>query len=133
MSEQGVRRKLTWLAIISMAGGLLLALIGARYLLMPEQAAVTFGLPKRPAGHELYHIIGLRNLWLGLLAVAFATLRQWRALALWFSMGTIVCFADAAIAASSTGKLPQIDFHLSCGLASALLAAVLWRVTSRAD
>jgi hypothetical protein len=65
--------------------------------------------------------------------VAFATLRQWRALALWFSMGTIVCFADAAIAASSTGKLPQIVFHLSCGVASALLAAVLWRMTSRAD
>ena len=45
-----------------------------------------------------------------------ATFRQWRALALWFAMGTIVCFADAAIAASSTGKLPQIVFHIGCGI-----------------
>src|SRR5262245_46670276 len=125
MSEQAARRKLGWLAITSMAGGLLLAFIGLRYLAMPEQAAVTFGVPRRPAGHELYYIIGLRNVWLGLLAVAFATLRQWRALALWFAIGTIVCFADAAIAASSTGKLPQIIFHTSCGIASAVLAVAL--------
>ena len=80
-------------------------------------------MPRRPAGHELYYIIGLRNLWLGLLAVAFAALRQWRALALWFAMGTIVCFADAAIAASSTGKLPQVAFHIGCGIGCAVLAA----------
>ena len=130
MSEQAARRKLGLLAIISMAGGLLLAFIGIRYLLVPELAAVTFGVPRRPAGHELYYIIGLRNVWLGLLAVALATLRQWRALAVWFAMGTIVCFADAAIAASSTGKLPQIVFHIGCGIASAVLAVTLWRVAA---
>jgi hypothetical protein len=131
MSEQATRRKLGWLAITAMAGGLLLTFIGVRFLVLPEQAAVTFGVPRRPSGHELYYIIGLRNAWLGLLAVAFATLRQWRALAVWFAMGTIVCFADAAIAASSTGKLPQIVFHISCGIASAVLAAALWRVAAR--
>ena len=131
MAEQGTARRQLWIAVICMAGGLLLALIGARYLLVPEQAAVTFGVPRRPAGHELYYIIGLRNLWLGLLAVAFAALRQWRALALWFAMGTIVCFADAAIAASSTGKLPQVAFHIGCGIGCAVLAAILWRMGSR--
>jgi len=131
MSEQATRRKMGWLAITSMAGGLLLAFIGLRYLLMPEQAAVTFGLPRRPPGHELYYIIGLRNLWLGLLAVAFAALRQWRALALWFAMGTIVCFADAAIAASSTGKMGQVVFHIGCGIACAVLTPVLWRMAAR--
>jgi hypothetical protein len=73
----------------------------------------------------------MRNLWLGLLAVALATLRQWRALAVWFAMATIVCFADAAIAANSTGKLPQIVFHVSCGVASAVLAVMLWRLAAR--
>jgi hypothetical protein len=131
MAEQGARRKRGWLAVVAMAGGLLLAFIGLRYLLMPEQAAATFGLPKRPTGHELYHLVGLRNLWLGLLAVALATLRQWRALALWFAMATIVCFADAGIAANSTGKLPQIVFHVSCGVASAVLAMMLWRLAAR--
>jgi Domain of unknown function (DUF4267) len=131
MSEQATRRKLGLLAIVSMAGGLLLAFIGIRYLVLPELAAVTFGVPRRPSGNELYYIIGLRNLWLGLLAVAFATFRQWRALAIWFAMGTIVCFADATIAASSTGKLPQIVFHITCGVASAVLAVTLWRVAAR--
>jgi len=131
MSEQATRRKLGWLAIISMAGGLLLAFFGVRYLLLPELSAVTFGVPRRPAGHELYYIVGLRNVWLGLLAVALATLRQWRALALWFAIGTIVCFADAAIVATSTGKLPQVAFHIGGGIAFAVLAVTLWRVAAR--
>ena len=66
---------------------MLLTVIGIRYFLAPEGAARTFGVPGRPAGYELHYIIGLRNVWLGLLAVAFAVLREWRALALWFAHG----------------------------------------------
>lgn len=106
---------------------MLLAAIGVRFLLVPEQAALTFGVPRRPAGHELHYIVGLRDLWLGLLAIAFATLREWRALALWFALGTVVCLGDAAIAASTTGRLPQVAFHIGCGVACAGLAAVCWR------
>ena len=83
-----------WIVALCLIGGVLLAVIGIRYLLVPESAARTFGVPGRPDGYELYYIIGLRNVWLGLLAVAFAALREWRALALWFALGTIVCFAD---------------------------------------
>jgi hypothetical protein len=121
------------IAVLGVLGGLLLTLIGIRYFVVPEQAALTFGVPRRPAGYELYFIVGLRNVWLGLLAVAFAALREWRALALWFALGTIVCLADAAIAASSTGRLPQIAFHVACGAACAVLAAVCWRVAARAN
>lgn len=113
-------------------GGVLLTVIGIRYLLTPESAARTFGVPGRPEGHELYYIIGLRNVWLGLLAVAFAALREWRALALWFALGAIVCFADGSIAASSTGRLPQVAFHFGCGLACIGLAAGCWRLGRRA-
>jgi hypothetical protein len=112
-------------------GGVLLAGIGVRYLLTPESAARTFGVPGRPEGYELYYIIGLRNVWLGLLAVAFAALREWRALALWFALGAIVCFADGSIAASSTGRLPQVAFHFGCGLACVGLAAGCWRLGRR--
>jgi len=117
--------------IACLAGGALLAVIGIRYLLVPESAARTFGVPGRPVGYELHYIVGVRNLWLGLLAVAFALLRQWRALALWFAIGTIVCFADAAIAASSTGRLPQIAFHIGCGIACVGLAAATWRIGAK--
>jgi Domain of unknown function (DUF4267) len=108
-------------------GGVLLTIIGARYFIRPEHAARTFGVPDRPLGHELYYIVGLRNVWLGLLAIAFAALREWRALALWFSLGTIVCFADATIVASSTGRLAQLAFHVACGIACIGLAAAAWR------
>ena len=116
---------------ICVAGGALLAVIGVRYLLVPESAARTFGVPARPAGFELYYIIGLRNLWLGLLAVGLALLRQWQALALWFAMGAVVCFADAAIAATSTGRLPQVAFHVACGIACIVLGLVLQRIAAK--
>jgi len=98
---------------------------------VPESAARTFGVPGRPAGHELYYIIGLRNLWLAALAIGLAALRQWHGLALWFATGTAVCFADALIAAHSTGKVPQVAFHFVCGLGCAVLATVAWRRARR--
>ena len=118
-------------AIICVLGGVLLTVIGVRYFLMPEQAARTFGVPTRPTGHELHNVIALRNVWLGLLAVGFALLRQWIALALWFGLGAFVCFADAAIVAGSTGRLPNIAFHVTCGLACIGLAAAAWRYARR--
>lgn len=131
MADKSSRRLKRALMVSSLLGGVLLAILGVRYLLMPESAARTFGVPGRPGGYELHYIIGLRNLWLGLLAIAFATLRQWRALALWFAIGTIVCFADAAIAASSSGRLPQIAFHVGCGVACLGLAAATWRIDAK--
>lgn len=114
--------------IVSLVGGVLLLAIGVRYLFAPEAATLTFGLPRRPANLELHYVTGLRNVWLGALAIAFATLREWRALGLWFAMGAIVCFADAAIAASSVGRLPHIAFHAGCGVACVALSAAAWRV-----
>jgi hypothetical protein len=94
---------------------------------VPESAARTFGVPGRPAGYELHAIIGLRNIWLGLLAVSLAALRQWRALALWFAFGAAVCFADAVIVARATGAAPNVAFHVGCGFAFVVLALVLDR------
>ena len=126
MSEKKSRTA-TLLLVAAVLAGSLLGVIGVRYLSVPESAARTFGIPGRPAGHELYYIIGLRNLWLAALAIGLAALRQWHGLALWFATGTVVCFADALIAANATGKLPQVAFHLVCGLGCALLATVVWR------
>ena len=128
-----MERKQRWVLVLCLIGGVLLTVIGIRYFFTPESAARTFGVPGRPEGYELYYIIGLRNVWLGLLAVALAALREWRALALWFGIGTIVCFADAAIAASSTGRMPQVAFHVGCGLACIGLAAGCWRLWKRTD
>jgi uncharacterized protein DUF4267 len=133
MSWLSAARKQRLIVVFGIIGGVLLTLIGIRYFLVPEGAARTFGVPGRPAGYELHYIIGLRNVWLGLLAVAFAALREWRALALWFALGAIVCFADGSIAASSTGRLPQVAFHIGCGLACVGLAAGCWRLGRQAS
>jgi hypothetical protein len=113
--------------MFGLLGGLLLAVIGIRYLTVPQSAARTFGVPGHPAGFELHYIVGLRNLWLGLMAAALALLREWRALTLWFAGAVVVCFADALIAYTSTGAIAQVAFHLSCGIASAVLASLCWR------
>jgi hypothetical protein len=124
-------RRQRWLLALCLISGALLAIIGVRYFTTPEGAARTFGVGARPAGHELHHIIGLRNVWLGLLAVALAALREWRALALWFGLGAVVCFADAAIVASSTGRWPQMAFHAGSGTLWVVLAAGCWRLARR--
>ena len=85
----------SWIIGIALVGGALLAIIGIRYLVVPKSAAFTFGVADEVLGYELHYIIGLRNVWLGLLAIVFAILREWRALTLWFGFGTVVCFADA--------------------------------------
>ena len=116
------------LRIIGGLAGLLLFAIGVRFLIVPEDAARTFGLAKVITGNELSHVIGLRDLWLGALAIAFAVLKEWRALALWFGFGVVVCWSDASIAAMSSGRAGPVIFHVVCGFACAALAAVTWRL-----
>jgi hypothetical protein len=120
-------RRARWLLLnICLIGGGLLILIGVRYFLVPSSAARTFGVPGRPTGFELHYIIGLRNVWLGVLAVALALMREWRALALWFAGAVVVCFSDAVIAANSIGGLAQVAFHTTCGFVSFVLAVLCW-------
>jgi hypothetical protein len=113
--------------ITCLVGGILLFAIGVRYMTAPEAAALTFGIPRRPQALELHYVTGLRNMWLGGLAIAFALFREWRALALWFAFAAVVCFADAFVAANSVGRWPHIAFHAGCGLASAGLSVASWR------
>ena len=120
-----------WVLGISVFAGALLTVIGVRFLLVPTSAAFTFGVSAPPAGHELHYVIGLRDVWLGLLAIAFAALRQWRALALWFGLGAPVCFADAAIVAGSMGWQPQFAFHLGSGVVCLALTLFTLRMDRR--
>jgi hypothetical protein len=105
--------------------GALLTVIGIRYFLVPGSAARTFGVVDPPKAHELHYVIGLRNVWLGLLAITLAVMRQWRALALWFGMGAFVCFGDAAIAMTSSGKPGPVAFHIGSGVICVALALMV--------
>jgi hypothetical protein len=108
------------------AGGLLI-LIGLRFLFAPETATRGFGLPRGYTGDALAHMVGLRDVWLGALALALAWLKEWRALALWLGMGALICWADAALVIAAGGKAPYIAFHAASGIICAVLARTAWR------
>lgn len=107
------KRHLVWLGIFA---GMVLTVIGIRFIAVPQAAAFTFGLGHEIVGDELHHVVAMRDLWLGLMAVALAALCEWRALGLWFVMGAAVCVADAAIVASTAGPWWALTFHLASGL-----------------
>lgn len=117
--------------VVGALAGVALTVIGIRFLISPEAAARFFGVGPRPAGVELHGVIGLRDVWLGVLALAFALFRDYRALALWLALATLVCLADAAIVAGSTGKPSAIAFHLASGIVTAAAAWGCWRVYRR--
>jgi Domain of unknown function (DUF4267) len=109
-------------AILSVLVGLVLAGIGARFLFWPVAAARTFGI--RGDALALHHVIALRDIWLGLMAVGLAVLKEWRALSLWMALGTLVCLGDSVIAARAGAAWPPILFHLGSGVVLTGLAIV---------
>lgn len=115
-------RHLMWLSV---AAGLLLGVIGLRFMIVPRTAANNFGLAKEIAGFELHHMVGLRDMWLGGLAIVLGVMREWRALVVWFGFGAMVCFADAGIAAHSSGKAVAVGFHVLSGIFCAGLALAI--------
>lgn len=120
-------RHLVWFGI---SAGLLLLVIGIRFIVDPFAAQRTFGLPRQLVGAELHLIIGLRDIWLAGLAIAFAWLRQWTALALWLLMGAAVCAADGFVVLHAGGKAWALAFHWGCGVVCLWLGARCWRIAA---
>ncbi len=121
-------RHLAWLGI---AAGLLLLVIGIRFIVDPKAAQRTFGLLKELQGSELHVIIGLRDIWLALLAIAFAAAREWRALGLWLLLGAGVCLADGVLVAVTSAKPWALAFHWISGLVCLWLGYRCWQLGRR--
>lgn len=115
---------LVWLGA---AAGLVLLVIGIRFIVVPESAQWTFGLPPQLLAGELHAVIGLRDVWLAGLALAFAGLRQWRALGLWLVLGAGVCAADGLIVARAGGHPAAMAFHWGSGVFCLVLGCLCWR------
>jgi hypothetical protein len=113
---------------LSLATGAALCLIGVRFLLQPHAAGTFFGIDPRWPGYAPHSAIALRDLWVGALLLAFTALKDWRAVALWLGFGALVCFGDAIIAASSSGRWGSITFHAASGVFCAGLAAAAWHL-----
>lgn len=121
-------RHLVWLGVFA---GVVLTMIGLRFLVDPRAAQHTFGLAKGALERELHAVIGLRDIWLGALGIVLALLREWRALALWLSFGALVCLADAALVVTSTGKWWAVAFHLGSAVVCGWLALACSRAWRR--
>lgn len=113
-----------WLRALAAATGLVLTVIGVRFLIVPDSAVRTFGLSPAGASWHLAALIGLRDAWLGVLVMAFAALRDWRGLMLWLGCGVPVCLGDAAIVAAAGGPSWAIAFHAVAGIFMAALVFV---------
>lgn len=126
MPVETSRRRVRTLAWLTIFASLLFALIGVRFLMVPDSAARSFGLAPALA-HELHYVVGLRDLWLAILALAFALLREWRALMFWFALGSLVCFADSLIVQTSSANPWAVGFHVGSGIFCLALAWVAAR------
>ena len=126
MPRSSHRINLMFRALGLIAGAAMLV-IGLRFLIAPEQAAKFFGVGTMPTGHQLHHAVGLRDLWVGGLAIAFALTRQWLALTLWFTAAALVCFGDAVIVLLSGGRPSSVAFHAISGLLCGAIATAIWR------
>ena len=98
------------------ATGLVLGLIGLRFGLVPRSAARFFGLDTPAAPAHVHYVVAVRDLWLALLVIALAALKEWRALALWLGLAALACLADAVIVMQATGWMRAILFHVASGL-----------------
>ncbi len=120
-----VRRR--WLQGLAIAAGVALTLIGMRFGLVPRSAARFFGIDTPSAPAHLHYVIAVRDIWLGLLIIALALLRDWRAMALWLAFGAVVCFADVLIVANATAWIGPMLFHVASGTYCGALGVACWR------
>ncbi|MGH1417393.1 MAG: DUF4267 domain-containing protein [Hyphomicrobiaceae bacterium] len=124
VDEQGAQTtRVRWLGL---GVGFILIIIGVRFFWVPGAASFTFGVAHPPVGDALHHVIGVRDIWLGALAVAFVAFREWRALAFWMLGAGVTCLTDAWIVSQSTGNSYAIAFHLVSGVLCLLLFRGAW-------
>jgi hypothetical protein len=120
-----------WVLGLAIAAGVALLLIGIRFLVVPHQAARFFGLANPPGPFDLHHIVALRDIWLALMLIGLALLREWRALALCLGLGAAVCLGDAAIVLASSARPSAVAFHLASGVYCGALAWSAWSASRR--
>lgn len=123
------------LIILTTLTGVVLLVIGIRFLLVPHQASRFFGIATAaaPGSTDLHYVIGVRDIWLAAIVIVLSALEDWRGLTIWMGLGVLVCAGDAAIAAQSSAKALPVAFHLASGLFCGALAVACWRKHSAND
>ena len=120
-----MRRAATGLAAVASVAILVL---GLRAFLDPVAASVAFGLPMHTDAETTFvRVYGARNAFLGAVALSFIGLGMGRALALLFTLATVLPLLDAAVIVSRIGLGHELLRHAAI-LCVLLIASVsLWR------
>jgi hypothetical protein len=117
------------LYLISLAGSLVLIVIGISFSLNHTGAAAAYGVVlSGGAGNAWISSAALRDLAYGCLALSFTLLRDRRALGLCFLFGAIIPAGDAIVVLRhSPSPLEYLPLHLGGALVCLVFAAILLR------
>jgi len=114
---------------IAFVTGLGLIFIGARFLIAPEAAEISYGIHFNENGDYSFHYIkGIRDLLSGLLICVFVLSKQTKALGSFLLLGTMVPIVDMLIVLSKDYNSPtQAIPHISAVVACFSLGLILLR------
>jgi Domain of unknown function (DUF4267) len=117
------------LYLISLAGSLVLIIIGVFFSLNHTGAAAVYGVAvPGGTGNAWISSAALRDLAYGCLTLTFTLLRDRRAIGLCLLFGAIIPVGDAIVVLRHSPSPPEyLPFHLSGALMCLVLAAVLLR------
>ena len=121
------------LALLAIAAGLVLIGLGITSVVAPSAAAKLFGiLVADAAGRSYVTVAGIRDLAAGVLVVAFALLRDRRAVGASVAVGTLIPVGDGWVALMHSPTPWQcVPIHWGGAIACVVFAAVLLRPAAR--
>jgi len=120
-----MKRAAIWLA--TLASMAILAL-GLRAFLDPVSASAAFGLPMHTEAETTFvRIYGARNAFLGAVALSFIGLGMRRALALLFTLATVLPLLDAVVIVSRIGLGHELVRHAAILCVLLVTSALQWR------
>lgn len=117
------------MSLVQMAAGLAglmgvaIIVIGARYLLVPEATAATFGLPAAPSANRLawLEVKGVRDIVSGLLGLLLIATAQFRELGWFLIVVALIPIGDALIVLRHRGS-KRLAYGMHGGTAAVLIA-----------
>ena len=115
------------LATLSAAAGLVLVALGVAAIVAPVTAARLFGVPAT-GDLPFVAVAGVRDLAAGLLVLAFALLRDRRAVGACVLAGSVIAIGDGTmVLLHGPAPLPFVVLHWGSAVACLAFAAVLLR------